>query len=515
MANQVHANWLNEGVKAWNRRRKKVSFYPDLSQLNFSEFLPPDFRDSPKTSRYFEKFDFSDADLSGANLHNLNFAGAKFNRANLDNADLSSSNFSDANFSNASLRNTNLGNSNFEEARFDNNDFSSVNIRQAVFRNAILIANDMSEDMREVLASNDAKVFQSLADFRAAISQLGASLIGETDPSREADKRTKKTKYDVFFGTNREAKFERGKIVDFTHEFTSSISYGVCEVVIPDGHRIGSLGSWEWRKLFSNKSDHLRLESLTSLDEILFWKYVLQRASRMNVKAHPTIFIHGYNTSFEEAVLRTAQIGHDLGLGQGVGLFSWPSKGKKEGYLYDEESAENSRYLLANFISSFIENSNTGKINLIAHSMGCRCLVGALEELHGTKKSALSKINQVIIAAADINSDKMPFQAEKLKNCFKRFTSYACEGDNALGLSSLIHGYNRVGKLPPIFVHDAIDSIITNENALSFWSHDYHASSREVLTDIFQILKNNLEPDVRALLDRHEENGLPYWRMKS
>ena len=48
------------------------------------------------------------------------------------------------------------------------------------------------------------------------------------------------------------------------------------------------------------------------------------------------LFVHGYNTDFEYAVLRTAQLVHDLKFG-GVGLtFSWPSTASASGYRTDE-----------------------------------------------------------------------------------------------------------------------------------------------------------------------------------
>lgn len=91
--------------------------------------------------------------------------------------------------------------------------------------------------------------------------------------------------------------------------------------------------------------DRLRLDHLISMNETLFWKLISETADRMKVREHPTIFIHGFNTKFEDAVLRAAQIGYDLGIGQRIGLFSWPSKGSIIKYNADETMSEASKYL--------------------------------------------------------------------------------------------------------------------------------------------------------------------------
>ncbi|MEQ9565895.1 MAG: alpha/beta hydrolase, partial [Pseudomonadales bacterium] len=122
------------------------------------------------------------------------------------------------------------------------------------------------------------------------------------------------------------------------------MSYGICEVIVPESHRIGSLGSPLWKRLFNRKDDRLKIENLIALNRELFFLHYRQSLESMKVRAVPTLFVHGYNNSFENAVLRAAQIGFDLGLVHGIGLYSWPSKGKKRGYAADEATIEASKY---------------------------------------------------------------------------------------------------------------------------------------------------------------------------
>lgn len=55
---------------------------------------------------------------------------------------------------------------------------------------------------------------------------------------------------------------------------------------------------------------------------------------------HAVVFIHGYNVSFDQAALRCAQLGADLGLPGITAFFSWRSRGTLRGYIEDEASIE-------------------------------------------------------------------------------------------------------------------------------------------------------------------------------
>ncbi|SFG69551.1 Esterase/lipase superfamily enzyme [Palleronia marisminoris] len=519
MANDDHAMWLREGVKKWNYRRKKIEFSPDLSGLNFFAYLPPDFRDSPKTSRYFEGIDLSGANLSRANLSGLNFYKAKFGGADMAESNLSLSNFSEADFKDANLRGANAENSFFRNSLFENTVMIGLRLDGADVGGAIIISIQASESEIQGLRAQRADVFASRSDYlsREVISgrDRDTSTFREMKPQGSTVKKTRKNRYDVFFATNRGPLYNRGELTGFGGELAKEISHGVCEVIVPEGHRIGSLGSPLWKRLINRQDDRLRLDHLISLDADLFWRYVRDTARSMKDRTHLTIFIHGFNTDFEEAVLRSAQIGYDLGLGQGMGLFSWPSKGSPFKYTVDEASAEASKYHLAEFIGEAAEQSATGRLNVIAHSMGCRCLIGALEVLANGKTSTLKKINQVVMAAADVDTAIMPHQGKyAVKHC-KRVTSYVSDMDDALKASGWLHGYPRVGITPPTFVLKGMDTVLVNDLELGGFAHGYLSSSRVVLTDIYSILKRNLAPEERHALVAMSEGTSKFWRIKN
>ena len=517
MAVHSHVEWLKEGVIRWNKRRKRLNFSPDLSGVNFFDMLPPDYRDAPKTSRTFERIDLSNANLRGADLSNSNFRKANFRDADLTSANLSRSNFDDAKFMDSDLTDAVAYQSSFVGTEFVNTQINLVSFEGSDLSDSALIGSDISPDARKILLSRGARFFSNLTAYQAIRSaERGLSYSDRGAAGLRLDKpaKTPKVVYDVFFGTNRTPLFARGALDGFSGDISKSISYGLCEVTIPDGHDkpIGSLGSPLWKRLWNMKDDRLYISSLIGLDEELFFQHLVDSAERMNIKHDPTIFIHGFNNSFESAVLRTAQIGFDLQLGQGVGLFSWPSRGKKRAYASDERAAESSKYVLAEFISKLVEKSVTGKVNIIAHSMGCRCLLGALEVLSNGKVSVLRKINQIILAAADVDTSIMPRLGVAATQYSRRTTSYVSGHDKALKLSGWLHSYPRVGFLPPTFVMGGMDTVLVNDDDLGTLSHGYIGSNSRVLADIFQLLSKNDAPALRFSLIAASGG---FWRFKN
>lgn len=515
MANRWHAEWLKEGVVKWNKRRRKVDFSPDLSGLRFFDLLPPDFRDDPKASRYFEKIDLSKANLSEADLSDLNFRAARFDRADLSHSDMSMSNFDQASFVGTRLVGVDARKSFFEKARFENVTLEGANFSEAGADGAVFVESEVAPEQLDSLGREKIEIYPSRASYRDSKSYHGSiSSASEAKAPRQKDDRTVKYKYDVFFGTDRRPVFERGALVDFDGVRADNVSYGVCEVIVPKGHRIGSLGSPLWKRLFNRKDDCLRIDSLIALNKELFYEHIRQSLAQMRNSERPTIFVHGFNNTFQNAVLRAAQIGYDLGIGQGMGLFSWPSLGLKRGYAADEATVESSKYHLAQFIEEFISNIPDGSINIIAHSMGCRCLLGSLEVLSGNGSNALKRINQTILAAADVDVDVMRHIGLHAVSNSSRTTSYVSDEDKALKVSGWLHNYPRVGVMPPTFVLSGMDTVIVNNLDLGGFSHGYVGTSRTILNDIFALLKDNAAPQSRFSIEAHSASGVSCWRLK-
>lgn len=162
------------------------------------------------------------------------------------------------------------------------------------------------------------------------------------------------------------------------------------------------------------------------------------------------IFVHGFNNTFEEAVYRFAQIAHDSGTDAAPILFTWPSRGGALSYLYDRESATNSRDSLEFVLERAAADPAVSDVTVLAHSMGNWIALEALRQMairHGTLPS---KIRNVIMAAPDVDVDI--FQSEYLAMGPQKphFTLFLSRDDGALSLSRFLAGdKDRLGSIDP------------------------------------------------------------------
>lgn len=511
MANRYHVEWLREGVRQWNKRRKKVYFLPDLSGVDFKTLLPPDFRDSPKTSRYFEKINLEGANLSEADLSNLNFAFAKFDRSNLQRANLSLTNFTGASFLQADLSFAVAENSDFSSGDFRQAKIASANIKSSNFNESVLLETDLTDD--QLLDNITTLAIRSAADFliRAAIGQLTGSK--EQGGFQKKEERSRKDVVDVLYATNRVPVFERGKLVDFTGDRATELRYGVCEVIVPKPKPVGSIGSRVWRILRNSKPDEMRLLEVIDYSEEIYWEHWAQTYWKMSDKAEPTLFIHGYNHTFRQAVERAAKICSRLGLGQGIGLFSWPSKGRLIDYLADQSAADASKLYLISFIESFVSKHPARKINIVAHSMGCRLLISALETMANKGSVALANISNVVLVAADFDTGVMGMIGNPIVGSVQRMTNYASEADLALLVSGGAASFPRIGYLPPVYILNGMDTVVVDGEDGSLIHHGYIDSAR-IISDIFYLIKAKLPPSSRHSLKQVIDPVGIYWRME-
>ena len=156
---------------------------------------------------------------------------------------------------------------------------------------------------------------------------------------------------------------------------------------------------------------------------------------------HAMIFTHGFNTRFDQAAVRYAQIIEDTGFNGRPILFSWPSHGIPTGYGYDKDSANYSRDALQQLIDGLAREKSLERVDIFAHSMGTWLTMETLRQMALSKDNkALDRIGTVILAAPDIDLDVFRTQVSQLGPLSQRIKVYVSADDRALQLSRRLFG---------------------------------------------------------------------------
>ena len=168
--------------------------------------------------------------------------------------------------------------------------------------------------------------------------------------------------------------------------------------------------------------------------------------------AHVLVFVHGYNTRFEEAVYRYAQIVHDSAASVVPVLFTWPSRGRLLEYVYDRDSALYSRDALESVLAAMAGNGRVKSISILAHSMGNFLTVETLRQMAIRDHGLSPKIKDIMLASPDIDVDVFRRQIAEIEASDKNppVTLFVSQDDRALGFSSRIAGdAPRLGAIDP------------------------------------------------------------------
>ena len=313
------------------------------------------------------------------------------------------------------------------------------------------------------------------------------------------------------------------KIVsDTSHSLNTSadsseaLDYGICQVTIPPNHQTGlveapSITRFE---LTEDPEKHVVLKKITRSDSSEFFSQLNHRLDSGSDEA--LIFIHGYNVSFNNAVKRTAQISHDVKF-QGTPIcYSWPSRGGLEDYTRDMANADWSVVHLQDFLASLFEKSRAGKIHLIAHSMGNRVLMQALDRL-ALQSQTETRFGQIVLAAPDVSAnDFRQRYSTVIRQMSDNVTLYASSRDRALMVSAGVHGHDRAGLAgDDIVVVEGIDTIDVSHVDTSLIGHSYYGDNPELIDDLKAIILRAKPTSSRSWLQRIDTAANRfYWKFR-
>jgi esterase/lipase superfamily enzyme len=249
------------------------------------------------------------------------------------------------------------------------------------------------------------------------------------------------SKVDMLVATTR-APTDRPGVV-FSGERGNALSFENIVVTIPPDRAIGSI---QWPQPgAANPARDFTISELSTVPRsgVLNWF-----KGTSHKKRRVLIFVHGFNTRFDVAVFRFAQLMHDMKTDMAPVLFSWPSRGRLLDYNYDRESTNFSRDDLAYVLRSAALSPNVDDVVVFAHSMGAWLAVESLRQLALEDGRIPPKISNIVLASPDIDFDVFRRQLAEMGRDRPRITLLVSRADRALAVSSLISGgVSRVGAI--------------------------------------------------------------------
>ena len=341
-----------------------------------------------------------------------------------------------------------------------------------------------------------------------------------------------KTDWDVvpvFYGTDR-ARTTDPKRIAYGSDRARKLELGRALITIPKSHEVPNIERpWAIKvpyfdvKIYEQSEDpkqHFTMKDIQTLTRDQFLAFVRERlATSARYKDHAVIFVHGYNTAFDSAIYRTAQMAYDMKFDGAAFLYSWPSGGSFESYTYDRESAGQAQPFMRDFLDLVVKETGAKSVSIIAHSMGNQPVLQILRDLTFTKPDHVV-ISQIILAAPDVDRDNFENIAKEIKGLASGVTLYAAGNDRALNVSRRFNGgIPRAGDVPegsgPMILSgiDTIDVTAAGMEGL-YLNHSSYAENKALLSDIGLIIQTGERPPDRRfpLLQKLTTNKGDYWK---
>ena len=297
------------------------------------------------------------------------------------------------------------------------------------------------------------------------------------------------TAVQVWYGTNRQPTGQADPALAFGTEI-GALSVGTLTVTIPPNHLAGLIErptGWFFTEQL-DPTQHVVLAEMQTMTKDVFAQGCCDAEDRL-------LFIHGYNVSFHDGALRAAQLSYDLEFPGTSMYYSWPSKSSLYGYLSDANNVVASRPAMETFFEMATRGS--GKLHVVAHSMGNRYALEALETFF--LKYPDRTLGQLVLAAPDVDRAELAARFEGIRAHTDGVTLYASKHDLALQISRRVNGAARAGDAngTPLQLAglDTVDASLVEADSLG---HSYFADAPELLGDILGVVRLGWQPSERC-----------------
>jgi esterase/lipase superfamily enzyme len=338
----------------------------------------------------------------------------------------------------------------------------------------------------------------------------------------------------VLYGTDRKRDDvardpKAGKRIAYGAQRARRLELGRALVTVPAVHRVPSIERpFAVRIPFFNVAvyeqaedpkRHFTIKEMAVLPRDKFLAFARERlGGARGFKDQALVFVHGFNTGFDYALFRTAQIAYDLQFDGAVFLYSWPSGASVLGYTRDRDSATQAEPYLKEFLALVLKESGAKSVSVIAHSMGNLPLLNVLRDL-GPSLPPGVRLNQLILAAPDVDRDVFVNLIAAIRGYGRGITLYCSANDRAMIASRQVAGgVPRAGDVPaegPLIVPgvDTIDVTETSTDLLAL-NHSTYAERSALLNDIGLLLQTGERPPEKRvpILRKVTTKSGEFWR---
>jgi esterase/lipase superfamily enzyme len=270
-------------------------------------------------------------------------------------------------------------------------------------------------------------------------------LIGIDNPGFPAESLPAANQHRMFIATTREASEVVGAF--FSGERAPELGLASVDVTIPPTHVPGNLER-PMRLPPDPRREFAVIEPVVYRNDAAFVAAINRElATRPPGERSLLIFVHGFNNTTSDAILRLGQFVEDTGF-QGVPvLFTWASAASATRYVYDLNSALIARVKLAE-MADLLVGTHAESVDILAHSMGGFLTMEGLVEAQ--QRGVLGKrrpIDHIMLASPDIDIDLFKTQLAQLPPPITdRIYILVSADDGALRMSRRIAGgVPRVG----------------------------------------------------------------------
>ena len=254
-----------------------------------------------------------------------------------------------------------------------------------------------------------------------------------------------------------------------------------------------------------NKDEKEYLEVLNQFEERL-------RCPPKNQHEDTLLYIHGFNNSVEECLLRAAQIACDIGFGGKVAVYSWPSLESPLRYFQDKEQIDVAMRRFIEFLVLLCQSAR--KVHIIAHSAANLLFTRSALAAGSILSQGKGKIGQLICAHADVKVElfREVFRDSEvvpgIESIVDNVTVYYHPRDKALWWAdAILSTGEKIGRqsnrqLPNEKKLDNInigEIATTKETLLCMFSnlplikHNVYAENPTVLQDMSEIINGGLK----------------------